>query len=336
MPKYIMVVVWLITAVVTLSAIAGCRSSDNSFHVSDGNQIILRLAEAQPASYPSALGAKEFAKLVEQKTGGRISIKVYDSGRLGDEMSVIEQVQFGGIDLARVSLASLAKYSPKVRLITLPHIFSDSDHMWKVFDGPFGADIADGLRKEKIICLAWYEGGVKSYYNSKKPINTVADLRGLKISVQRSPIIMDIYSDMGISLVPTPSNEMYSALQSRTIDGVEDSLVAYYTSKHYEVAKYFTYDGHARIPEVIIVSRTTMMQFSRADQEIIEQAAKESAILQKKIWLTKEKEAYAALIAMNIRISIADTYSKDILLSFSKPYLDRFDREEVDAIASVK
>ena len=311
---------------------SGCRQRDESYRVSNSNQIILRLAETQPPNYPSAQGAKEFARLVEQKSQGRIKVKVYDSGKLGEEISIIEQVQFGGIDLARVSLASLAKYSPKIRLVTLPYLFRNSEHMWNVLEGPVGTDIVDCLRKEKIVCLSWYEGGAKSYYNTKRQVNSVEDLKGLKISVQRSPIIMDIYSAMGLSLVPTGSSEVYSALQTGAIDGVEDTLVAYYTSKHYEVAPFFTYDEHSRIPEVIIASRVTLMQLAKNDQLLIEQAAKESAVVQGKAWLAMEKEAFKALHAMGIVITFTDTNSKNTFMSAIKPYYQRFSQDDLAAI----
>ncbi len=324
---------WIVISLITIAlCFSGCGNKKESYSVSNGNHIILRLAETQPSNYPSARAAMEFARLVEQKSAGRIKVKVYDSGKLGDETSVVEQVQFGGIDLARVSLSSLAKYSVKAKITMLPYIFRSREHMWQVFDGPIGADINDDLYKEKILCLAWYEGGARSFYNAKKQINSIEDLKGLKISVQRSQTLMDMYSILGVSLVPTQSSGIYNAIQTGFIDGAEGNVVAYYTDKHYETAKYLAYDEHTRIPEVIIASRVATMQLSKTDRAIIEKAARESADLQRRLWLEIELEAFRTFNNLGIVITYADGKSKAEFLEAVQPFYNGFKPEDISEI----
>ena len=150
------IVAWIIVLSVFS---AGCASKDIGYEVNNENYIILRLAESQPENYPSTQGDIEFARLVEEKSNGRIRIKIYDSGRLGEEESVIEQVHFGGIDLARVDLASLVQYAPEIGVLTLPYVIQDSLHMWSVIEGALGEGIMVSLQKENILNLCWYEGG---------------------------------------------------------------------------------------------------------------------------------------------------------------------------------
>lgn len=324
---------WVVIGLIVIAlCFFGC-SNKESYNVSNENHLILRLAETQPSNYPSTRGAIEFARLVEQKSAGRIKVKVYDSGRLGDETSVVEQVQFGGIDLARVSLASLAKYSGKAKITMLPYIIRSRDHMWQVFDGPIGAEIKDDLFKEKILCLAWYDGGARSFYNSKKQINSIDDLKGLKISVQRSQILMDMYSSLGVSLVPTNPNGIFNAIQTGFIDGAEDNVVAYYIAKQYETAQYLAYDEHTRVPEVIIASRVATMQLSKKDQALIEQAAQESANLQRKLWFDMEMEAFKTLNSLGIVITYGDSKSKAEFLEAVQPFYNCFKAEDIRKIS---
>jgi tripartite ATP-independent transporter DctP family solute receptor len=314
-------------------AISGCGAKDEDYRVSNQDSIILRLAETQAPGYPSSRAAKEFARLVEEKSAGRIKVKVYDSGRLGDETSVVEQVQFGGIDLARVSVASLARYYPRMKAATLPFIFTSPYHVWWVFEGTVGEEVKEGLLKEKITCLVWYEGGARAFYNSKKRITEIEDLKGLRISARQSQTMRDLYSSIGISLAEVKPSEVYSALQTGIIDGAEDNVVAYYVLKHYEVAPFLTYDEHTRIPEAIIASRITMLQLSKHDQAIIEQAAKESAFYQRKLWTDMEKDAWRFLRETSVVITYGSEASRAQFLLTAKPYFDGFNQNELDALS---
>ncbi len=142
-------------------------------------QMVLKMADNQPADYPTTLGDLEFARIVEEKTNGRIKIEVYHSKQLGEEKDVIEQVQLGAIDFARVSLSPMTEFSPELAVLALPYIYSGADHMWKVLDSKIGDDFLAGLTDSGFVGLTWYDSGARSFYNSVKPINTVDDLAGL-------------------------------------------------------------------------------------------------------------------------------------------------------------
>ena len=327
-------VVWVLLGLAAICLLNGCGVSSDNYHTSDENKLILRLAETQAQDSPSAKGAREFARLVEQKTEGRIRIKVYDSGQLGQENSVIEQVQFGGIDFARVGVASLGNYSTRVRILTLPYVISSEGQMWRMIDGPVGDEIKETLMKEKIVCLVWYDGGVRAFYNSRREIQSPEDYRGLKISVQRSPAMAELYTYLGASVVPVPSHELYRALQSGLIDAVDDGLGAYYIHRHYEVAKYLLYDTQYHIPEMIIASRMTMMQLPRKDQEVIVAAASKSLNYHRQASLEMNKAAFRGLRDMGVLIHYLDAQGMEQIRATAQPLFNRFRLEDVQFIAN--
>ena len=253
--------------------------------------VVLRLGETHVADYPTTKGNYEFARLVEERTGGRIKIEVYHSSQLGQEKAVIEQVQFGAVDFTRVSISPLSAFAPAFDALQMPYLYRGEEHMWKVLDGPIGEEFLASLEPANFIGLAWYDSGARNFYNSKKEIKSVADLKGMKIRVQESKLMMGLVSALGAVPTPMPFGEVYSALQTGVIDGAENNWPSYFSTSHYEVAKYFTLDGHTRVPEILIASKISMDKLSKEDREIIKQAAKDSMPHQIKLWKEFEKVA---------------------------------------------
>lgn len=266
------------------------------FFVSCGNKsgnMTLRYAENQPEDYPTTKGAYEFARIVDEKTNGRIKVEVYYGGQLGDEKSVIEQVQFGAIDFTRVSISPLAEFSKALNVLQLPYLYRNSDQMWKVLDGKIGDDFLAGLDAAGIIGLSWFDAGARNFYVRTGPINTLEDLKGLKIRVQESQQMMDMVEALGANPTPMAYGEVYSSLQTGVIDGAENNWPSYESTSHYEVAKYFVLDEHTRVPEVQMISKKTWEKLSNADKEIIKEAAAESAKLERQLWLEREAASEA-------------------------------------------
>jgi len=253
--------------------------------------IVLRLAENHGADYPTTQGDYEFARLVEERTDGRIKIEVYPGAQLGDERAVIEQVQFGAIDFSRVSISPLSAFSGDLNALQMPYLYRDADHMWKVLRGSIGDEFLSSLEPAGFVGLSWYDSGARSFYNSQREINTVEDLKGLKIRVQESALMVGLVEALGAVATPMPFGEVYSALQTGVIDGAENNWPSYYSTSHYEVAGYFTLDEHTRVPEITIASKISMDKLSAEDQAIIKQAAKDSMDFQIKAWADYEKEA---------------------------------------------
>ena len=155
-------------------------------------EFVFSYAENQTEDYPTTLGAKEFAKLVEKRSNGRIQILVQAEGALGTESDVIAQIQYGGIDFARVSLSQLAEYIPELNVLQMPYLYTNSDHMWKVLDGEIGDAFLAATDESELVGLSWYDAGARNFYNSKKPITCLEDMAGMRIRVQESEV-MDLY-----------------------------------------------------------------------------------------------------------------------------------------------
>ncbi|RKX92415.1 MAG: TRAP transporter substrate-binding protein [Spirochaetes bacterium] len=260
-------------------------------------QIVLRLAETHPADYPTTKGDYEFARLVGERSNGRIKIEVYPGRQLGEEKAVIEQVQFGAIDFTRVSISPLSAFSPNFDALQMPYLYRNAEHMWQVLNSPIGDEFLNSLEPAGFVGLSWFDSGARSFYNSVHPIKSVADLKGLKIRVQQSALMVGLVEALGAVATPMPFGEVYSALQTGVIDGAENNWPSYYSTSHYEVAKYYTLDEHTRVPEITIASKITMDKLSKEDQELIKKAAKDSMDFQIKAWADYEKVAEDAVRA---------------------------------------
>ena len=300
--------------------------------------IVLRLADNQPDNYPTVVGDLEFARLVAERSNGRIKIEVYNNGQLGDEKSAIEQVQFGGIDYTRVSISPLSNFNPLLNALQMPYLYRDADHMWKVLNGEIGEYFLNSMTDHGFVGLVYYDSGARNFYNSVKPIYTVADLKGMKIRVQESSLMMGLVSALGAVPTPLPYGDVYSALQTKVIDGAENNWPSYDTSSHFEVAKFYSLDQHTRVPEMIVASKVTMDKLSAADQELIKQAAKDSASVQIQSWADFEKKSEAKVVAAGSKINAINNQAE--FAAAMQPLYDSFlnaeGKEWVKKIQAVK
>ncbi len=265
-------------------------------------EFVLRYAENQAEDYPTTQGAIYFSQLVEERTNGRIKILVYSGGELGRELDVITQLQYGGIDFTRVSISQMAAIESDFNVLQMPYLYRDSDHMWSVLDGEIGYDFLNSVEEDDLIGLSWYDAGTRNFYNSVKPITCLEDMEGMKIRVQDSSLMEDAIRSLGATPVAISYEEVYSALETGEVDGAENNWPSYESMVHYEVAPYWTQDEHTRIPEIQLCSKHTWEQFSKEDQEIILEAAKESALYERELWTERETSTKNAVIAKGVQV----------------------------------
>jgi len=259
-------------------------------------EYVFSYAENQTEDYPTTLGARKFAELVEERTNGRIRILVQAEGTLGSEMEVVQQMQYGGIDFARVSLSTIAEYVPELNVLQMPYLYRDAEHMWQVLDGEIGNDFLKVVEKDALVGLSWYDAGARNFYNSVRPITSPEDMQGLKIRVQESEVMVDMVEALGASALPIGYGEVYSSLERGLCDGAENNWPSYEAMYHYEVAGYYTVDEHTRVPEIQLCSTHTWEKLSEEDRAIIMDCAKESALYQRTLWA--EREEYSRRIAL--------------------------------------
>lgn len=248
------------------------------------SSLILRLAEVHPDDHPTTQGDLEFGRRLAELSNGRLQVEVYEGGVLGDELSVIEQLQFGGIDLVRVSIASVQPFSPQLAALFMPYLYKDAHHMWRVLGGPVGQQLLTDLSQGGLVGIGWFEAGARSFYTRQKPVRRVSDLAGLRIRVQESPQMIALARSLGSQAVPLTFSAVYPGLRTGDLDGAENNLPTYFASSHYKAAPYFTMDEHARLPELIIGSPVAFAQISAEDQDLIRRAAADAAVFQRAAW----------------------------------------------------
>lgn len=298
-------------------------------------EYVFTYAENQAEDYPTTQGAYKFAELVKERTDGRIEIQVNAGGVLGDEKSVIEQLQFGGVDFARVSLSPLAEFVPKLNVLQMPYLYTGPEHMWKVLEGEIGNDFLNSFGDSDLVALAWYDAGARDFYSSVKPIRNLKDMKGLKIRVQESELMIEMIEALGAQSVPMAYGEVYSALQTGSIDGAENNWPSYESTSHYEVAKYFTIDEHTRVPELQLIAQSTWDKLSEEDQTMIRECAQESAKYERKLWEQREKASEEKVRAAGCEIVELTPEEKAEFQEAVTPMYEKFCSEYVDIIDAI-
>jgi len=291
MRKALSVLLVLLVATTLLFAQGGSETKKT-----DGVSVLkFKLAENQPANNPISKGMLMFADLVKEKTNGTVTIDVYLDAQLGTENETIDQVQAGTLDFARINTSALASTADEVGVFTLPYIFTGTEQKYKVLDGPIGQEVSDSLKKYGIIGLEYWEAGSRNFYSTKKPIKNVADIKGMKVRVQQSEVAIKMVELLGGAATPMAYGEVYQGLQTGVIDAAENDFVSYYTSGHYEVAKYFSLDGHMAPPAMLLMSEKSWNKMDATQQQAVREAAKEAAAWQRQAMMDFQNESRAAV-----------------------------------------
>lgn len=268
-------------------------------------EYVFTYAENQAEGYPTTEAAYLFSDLVYERSQGRIKINVHSSGALGDEVSVIEQLQYGGLDFARASIMTMGEFIPKINVLQLPYLYNDSKHMWKVLNGEIGQEFMDSLEDHGLTALSWYDAGIRNFYTRQK-VESLEDLKGLKIRVAKSEFMKELVSNLGATPVAMDYSEIYSALELGDIDGAENNWPSYESTDHYKVAGYMILDEHNQIPELQLVSQITWNKLSKEDQDIIKECAMDSSIYEQKLWeehvkTSREKAVKAGVVVTELK-----------------------------------
>jgi tripartite ATP-independent transporter DctP family solute receptor len=278
--------------------------------------------------YPNTIALNKFAELLDKKSGGKLKLKMYHAGTLGSQSDAIEQVRLGGLEFANFSLGPLGPIVPEANVVSLPFIFKDTDHVWRVLEGKAGEMINAGLEKKGLISLAWYNGGARSFYNSKKPIKIPADVTGMKIRVMNN----DLYSGMVAALGGNPSpmafSEVYQSLKTGVVDGAENNWPSFESTGHYEVAKYYSISQHLIIPETLCINADVFKSLSADEQKILREAAQESALLQRKLWDERSKASEKKVTSGGAVINAIP--DKSGFQAAMKPVYDKFLSENAE------
>jgi len=249
----------------------------------------LILAHNMSTDHPVHHGIVHFAKGVEDRSNGELSVRIYPNGQLGSEKEILSLIQIGAITMTKVSTLSLESFSPYFGILNLPFLFSDKAHFLGVLDSEIGQELLSSARSQRLQGLTFYEAGARSFY-AHKPIRTPEDMKGMKIRVMDNPTAIRMLELLGGKPTPMPYGEVYTALQQGVIDGAENNVTALTVNRHGEVSKFYSLDQHIFAPDTLIISQGVFDDLSEDEKTSLRIAAGESTFFQRDLWEKKVQE----------------------------------------------
>lgn len=243
---------------------------------------------------------------LDDYSGGQMQIAIYPGGQLGSERENLELLQIGSLAMTKVSASPLEGFIPEMGVFSLPYIFADREHHLRVLDSEIGKGLLDSLQAARLQGLGYYDAGSRSFYTSERPVNSPADLHGMKIRVMKSQTSVRMVAALGGSPTPISLGEIYTALQQGVVDGAENNAPSFYRLRHYEAAQFYSLDEHTFVPDVLLMSKRIWDDLNPQQQEWLTTAVRDSVEYQRKLWQAETEESLAAVEAEGVTISYPD------------------------------
>lgn len=266
------------------------------------------------AGYPNTEALDVFVDKL--KDSSDIKLKMYHSGVLGNQPDAIEQVRIGALQVGNFSMGPIGPIVPEANVLSLPFLFRDIDHMYAAMDGAAGEAINAAMEKKGLISVGWFDSGARSFYNSVKPINTPADVQGLKVRVMNNDLYSGMIKQLGGNPSPIAYAEVYQSLKTGVVDAAENGWPQYESTGHHEVAKYYSLSQHLIIPECICINAKAFNKLSAENQEAVRKAGYEAAMYQRELWKARAMSSREKVMA-------AGTTFNEI--ANKKPFMDAMD-----------
>jgi tripartite ATP-independent transporter DctP family solute receptor len=298
---------------------------------------VFKASDVQPVGYPTVVAVENLGKKLEAATNGRLSVQIYPSMQLGGEKETIEQTQIGAIQLLRVSAGTIGPIVDDINVVNMPFLFHNTAHAEKMMDGPIGQQLLDKITANAnagLVALCWMDAGARSIYNTKRPIKSIEDIKGLKIRVIGNPIFIDMMNALGGNGIAMGYDQVFSGLQTGVIDGAENNPPSYVFSNHYTAAKYFSLSEHLIIPEVLVFSKKAWAALSADDQVLIQKLARAAELEERELWNKYQQTAMEKAKAAGCQIvEIAD---KKPFQDAVKPVWDKYGPKYQDMIKRIQ
>jgi len=322
----------------------GTAAFVSAFAVADGSSVpasaqttTFKVSDVHPPGYPTVVAVENLGKKLQAATNGRLGVQTFASMQLGGEKEAIEQAQVGALQMARVSVGAIGPVIDDLNVFNLPFLFRNTAHMQKVIDGAIGTELLDKVTandKAGLVGLCWMDAGARSFYNTKHPIKSIADLKGLKVRVIGNPMFVDMMNALGGNGVAMGYDQVFSALQTGVVDGAENNPPSFVFDNHYQVAKYYTLTEHLIVPEILVMSRKTWDALTPEDRERVKKFAREAQAEERVLWTAYEQQAVDKAKAAGIQIiEIAD---KAPFQAAVKPVWDKYGPRFADLIKRIQ
>lgn len=325
--------VFIVVLAVTLTACGGSEaSSDSSSETGseekDSETYTIRVAYLVPEGQSTHLAAEKMKEKLESESNGRLVVQLYPNGQLTpSDREAIEAIQLGNVEMTIPAVAALSGFNSKFMLFDLPFLFKDKETAYEVLDGEIGQSLLDELSDQGIKGLAFAENGFRHITNNKGPINTPADLEGLKLRTMESPVQVEAFKAMGANASPFAFGELYTALQQGTYDAMENPISLIYTNKFYEVQDYLTLSGHFYAPTALLINNDFYESLPEDLQQLVDEAAKEYRTYQRKIASEQDAEWIEELKAEGMKVNELTGEQKEVFKKVSETVYDQFRNE---------
>lgn len=308
-----------------LSILGGCNKPQPEDSVQTDEPIKIRLAHVVNEKDGFHIAALKFKELVEQKTNNRVQIDIYPNATLGDERTLLEGMQMGTIDMGVITNGPVANFLPEIAVFELPFLFGSREEAYTILDGPIGKELLDSLEKVGLKGLAYAERGFRNLTNSKRPVKTPDDIKGLKIRVMENPVYIDTFKTLGANTVPMAWTEALTALQQGTIDGQENPVNVIYSFKLYETQKYLSMTRHTYAPALFVMSLQKFKSLPEDIQQIFKESAQEAAEHERKVNADSEQKQLEELEKQGMEIIEPDLKPfKEAVEPVYEKYSDKF------------
>jgi tripartite ATP-independent transporter DctP family solute receptor len=287
----------------------------------DDAVLTLTATDVHVPGYPTVEAIRWIGDTLARETGGRIGVRVYHSGQLGRESDSIDMARFGALDITRVAVAALNNPFPATEVLSLPYVFDSTEHLRRVIDGDVGREIRDSFARRGLVGLAFYDAGARCFYNTRHAVHTPADMHGFKLRVPQSDVFMDLTRRLGANPTPLPYGEVFSALQTRLIDGAENNWQSFHTTRQFEVARFWSETRHSYSPDALLMSKTRLDALSAADRALVIDVAAKSVPYMRERWDSSEASSRLAVLAGGV---VANEVDIEAFRHAAAPLLDAY------------
>jgi tripartite ATP-independent transporter DctP family solute receptor len=261
-----------------------------------------KFAHSGSLEHQYQIGAEQFKKLVEEKSGGEMKVNIFPQAQLGGERDLAEGVRMGTIEMSSVAAGNMAGFVPELQVFGVPFLFQTREQVYSVLDGPVGKDLADIMLGKGFVNLSIWEVGFRNITNNIRPVKTPDDMKGLKIRVQESKIWIEFMKSLGAIATPIPFGELYTALQQKVVDGQENPVATIYSMKFYEVQKYLSLTGHTYEPALVVANPKWFNGLDPKHQAILKEAAMEAAVFQRQKLAELDRERFEVIRKAGVEV----------------------------------
>jgi tripartite ATP-independent transporter DctP family solute receptor len=262
----------------------------------------LTFAHNLPISHPVHKGVVAFKDHLEKLSKGQLQLKIYPNGQLGSEREVIELLQIGSVSMTKVSAAAMSNFVPEYKVLGVPYLFRNKEHLFRVLEGPIGEELLKKGIDTWLRGLCFYTAGSRSFYTKDKALERPVDLKGLKIRVMNDQLSVNLIKCLGATPTPMAFGELYTALQQGVVDGAENNIPSFVSSRHFEICKFYSLDEHSYVPDVVVMGTKFYERLTSQERLWVLEAATKSVEDQKRFWEIAEKESMETLMKSGVKL----------------------------------